>query len=559
MAVRVPRKVRFVAIAALAPLILPLAGAPALAAPPAREAAAAAEVVSIVRVRAPDRADRERLLRLDLDVMDGDRENVHVMLHGSADEARLRSTGLPVSVVVPDVAARNREARRAEEARALRRTASRLPTGRVTYRTLEETAEELARLEREHPGKVRRFALPLKSLLGHTVWAAEISRDVRRAGHKPAFLMTGLHHAREWPTVELTMEFAWDVLQNDGRDPRVTSLLDRARMIVVPIVNPDGFEMSRGLTQEQKRKNCRVNPGRVPTREECADPANFAKGVDPNRNYGAFWGGPGASHDENASNYRGEGPFSEPEIQNIRHLVHTNQITVAFSNHTPDARVLRAPSAPNEPVPADAVPYDALAQRLGGIMKWPAGPWPDIYYAASGTTEETVYYTTGAYGFTFEHTPGGRGFHPPYQYVIDQYLGIGAYPGSDAREAFLTGFEAAADPAGHGVISGRSTPGATLTLTKSFTMSTSPVARPDGSTGPALTYPVELTSSITVPRDGRFTWHVNPSPRPSQTATAHHAESWTITCRGPLGLLTQTARLTVVRGGAAHADLRRCL
>nr|WP_042187487.1 M14 family zinc carboxypeptidase [Kibdelosporangium sp. MJ126-NF4]CEL18127.1 Carboxypeptidase T precursor [Kibdelosporangium sp. MJ126-NF4]CTQ90644.1 Carboxypeptidase T precursor (EC 3.4.17.18) [Kibdelosporangium sp. MJ126-NF4] len=540
---------RFLSLTAAAVLAVGLAGVPVQAKPD--------DVVSIVRVTAPTKALQVKLIGLDLDLMDTEGTSINIMLHGARDEAKLRGAGFAPQVLVADVTARNRAARQAEEARARSLAASPLPTGRVSYRTLSETNTELMRLARAYPDRVKRFALPNRSLLDQTVWGLEITHDVHADDGKPVFLMTGLHHSREWPTVELTMEFVWDVLKNDRVDPRITSLLDRSRLIVVPIVNPDGFDMSRSLVQEQKRKNCRVTDGQRPTWVECADPANFDKGVDLNRNYGAFWGGPGAGASGLASNYRGQAPFSEPEIRNIRELISAKQVTVAISNHTPDARVLRVPSAPNEPRPADEGPYDALAQALGADMKWPAGPWPEIYYVASGTTEETAYYSAGTFAFTFEHTPGGRGFHPPYPFVIDQYFGTGAYPGSSARAAFLTAFEAAADPAKHSVITGKAPRGAKLTVQKNFTLDTSPVTNPDGSTGLITPFPYGLRSTLSVDRDGKFDWHVNPSLRPSQYLQKHLNESWTLTCHRPGGR-TMQVQVTVARGAVAEVDLSRC-
>ena len=56
-------------------------------------------------------------------------------------------------------------------------TSSPLPTGRVTYRTLTETNLELEQLAARHPDRVRRFALPHKTVLGQTVWALEVARN----------------------------------------------------------------------------------------------------------------------------------------------------------------------------------------------------------------------------------------------------------------------------------------------------------------------------------------------------------------------------------------------
>lgn len=434
---------------------------------------------------------------------------------------------------------------------------SSLPTARVTYRTLTETNIELERLAAKYPDRVTRFALPHKSVLGQTVWAIEISHNIKASAGKPVFLMTGLHHSREWPTVELTMEFVYDLLMHDATDPHISNLLDSVRVVVVPVVNPDGYEMSRTLLDEQKRKNCRVVDGQIPTFADCANPGNRNIGVDLNRNYGAFWGGGGASVGASGGSYRGAAPFSEPEIQNMRDLMATNQIVVALSNHTPDAKVLRVPSALEEPTPADVVVYDSLAQELGRDLKWEAGPWPKVYYVATGTMEEQAYYSAGTLAFTFENTPGQRGFHPVYSFVVDQYSGTGAYSGSNARAAFMRLLEAAANPALHSVLQIQAPAEAKLTIAKKFELETSPIVQADSSKAPPIKIPSSITSSITVPTGASaVTWHVNPSLRPSQHAQEFLQESWTLTCSS--GGKTMSVPVKVARGATAKVDMRKC-
>lgn len=436
-------------------------------------------------------------------------------------------------------------------------TSSPLPTGRVTYRTLTEVNLELKAIAARYPDRVKRFALTNPSLLGQRIYALEISHNVNVPSGKPVFVMTGLHHSREWPTVELTMEFIYDVLKNDGADPRISRLLENVRFIAVPVVNPDGYEMSRVMLNEQKRKSCRVLDGAVPTFAECANPLNRDVGVDLNRNYGAFWGGAGASVGAGGSSYRGASPFSEPEIQNMRDLLASHQVVVALSNHTPDAKVLRAPSSPEEPIPADVEAYDELAQAVGRDLNWPAGPWPEIYYAASGTMEEQAYYSAGTFAFTFENAPGQRSFHPAYSFVIDQYFGTGSYPASSARNGFLRLMEAAENPALHSVLDVKAPGGATLSLRKSFNLETSRIVNADSSRSAPILIPTTLTSTTTVPLGStRLRWHVNPSLRPSQHAKEHLKEAWTVTCT--LGTRTQSTTVTVARGQVAEVDLSRC-
>ena len=101
-------------------------------------------------------------------------------------------------------------------------------------------------------------------------------------------LVFGNHHAREWPSAETPMEFAHDLVATyDDGDARTVDLLTRTRVIIVPVSNPDGFDVSRtygdlidlndlngpldGGTvsilatpgNAYKRKNCRIVDGQT--------------------------------------------------------------------------------------------------------------------------------------------------------------------------------------------------------------------------------------------------------------------------------------------------------
>ena len=74
----------------------------------------------------------------------------------------------------------------------------------------------------------------------------EITENVTANDGKPSFLNMGVHHAREWPAGELTMEWAYELINGyKAGDPRATNIVKRSRNLVVPIVNPDGFNGSR--------------------------------------------------------------------------------------------------------------------------------------------------------------------------------------------------------------------------------------------------------------------------------------------------------------------------
>ena len=128
----------------------------------------------------------------------------------------------------------------------------------------------------------------------------------------------------------------------------------------MPLVNPDGFNVSREAQHsgaraafdvfdyEMKRKNCRPSPDPAYASGSCADnPAGGWSGVDPNRNYGGLWGGGGASTIWYDATFRGSGPFSEPETQNIHQLVASREVTSL--DHQPHVLEPRPASAGRSP------------------------------------------------------------------------------------------------------------------------------------------------------------------------------------------------------------------
>ena len=286
----------------------------------------------LVRVAVPTQADRDQLTNLGLDLTEHGGDNyVEVVLHNPDDATRLVQNDFTWTVTIPDLAIRQMQNNEINAAYAEATTVSALPSGRDTYRTLADYNNDLRTLANLHPSVVRRFSLNHTSLEGRTIYGVEISENVASATDgKPVFLIMGLHHAREWPSAENSMEFAFDLVKGYfGGDKRIKGLLGKTRVLVVPVVNVDGFEQSRkwgdlvdirevdqGGTASilgnpgnaYKRKNCRVADGQASTPAgacEATSPGGYGIGVDPNRNYGGLWGGAGASDIPADPTYRG--------------------------------------------------------------------------------------------------------------------------------------------------------------------------------------------------------------------------------------------------------------
>ncbi|WP_392545097.1 M14 family metallopeptidase [Oryzobacter telluris] len=486
------------------------------------------EKVQVVHVNAKTPAERTKVNNLGLDTTEhGDASGVEVLLHSAADAKRLRDAGFTWRVEDADLAATMRKARAADKAYAASVAASGLPSGRTSYRTLDEVNAELAQLAATYPTLVKPLTLERKSVEGRDVKGIEITTNAANVDDgKPVMLMMGAHHAREWPSVEHSMEWAYELLKGYGTDARATNIVQKTRTIIVPVVNVDGFVISRSAAPigdfgtfdyEMKRKNCTISantPAAYRTGTCNANLAGRLRGTDPNRNYPGFWGGNGASTSWSSDTYRGDGPGDTPEVDNIKRLISSRQVTNLITNHTFSNLVLRPPSLLSTGYSPDEPQYKALGKSMTDANSY--SNWASFQlYDTSGSVEDWSYWQTGGFGFTFEI--GTEGFHPEYQNaVVAEYLGLepaaGAGKGGN-REAYYRMAEATVDKAFHSTITGTAPAGRVLTVSKSFQTLTSPVNQPDGSVGAPVAYQNDLSSSLKT-TGGKFSWAVNPSTRP---------------------------------------------
>jgi hypothetical protein len=489
---------------------------------------------SIVRVDVDSAVEGSLLLGSFDDTHEAGDGWIELLLH-PGDSARLDALGFSYRVVDADPLLHEL----AERAQAHPLVA--LPGPDLTdYRHLADYEAELGDLAKKNPKLVRLIKLPHPSLEGRTVQGVEIAARVKKDDGRPVFEVDGVHHAREWPAGEYPMIFAHYLVEGYGKVPAVTNLLRKSRVMVVPIVNVDGFEYSReSLVNPQGEAAIPFEAAGLEAywrknRRSASGTGADAYGVDPNRNYSYHWGDDiGGSSDQQADQtYRGEAPFSEPEPQNIRDLVLTNEVTGLVSNHTSGRLVLRPWGDTFEFSPEEDMFVsigERLSKALGGYRNIPGR----MLYATTGTTSDWAYAATGSIAYTIEHATS---FHPPY---ADE---VGANWKKVMKGYMILG-KAAATPRLHSVVKGRvvNKKGrpvrAKLEVHKPFLTPLWPT-NPTGQK--AVEEAVHIKSTTT--RNGSFAWHLNPSTRP--IATKKEAYHLTISAGG----YAETVKVILKRG-----------
>ena len=312
----------------------------------------------------------------------------------------------------------------------------------------------MKRLAREHPDLVRPITLNHETYEGRPVEGIEIATNPNARDGRPVFLQMGVHHAREWPSGEHAMEWAYELILGYRRgDARAKRLVETTRTIVVPVVNPDGFNASREAGQlylngdgadtdadgsgdisdeefilaaaahpnEYRRKNCRL-PG-DPAAGSCTQPSHgHLRGRRrPEPQLRRVLGRPRRrAATSTTQTYRGPAAFSEPETQNVRELVSSRQVTTLITNHTFSNLVLRPPGLASQGLAPDEPALKALGDSMAAENGY-TSQYGWQLYDTTGTTEDWSYSATGGYGYTFEI--GDLGFHPPFAETVAEWSG----------------------------------------------------------------------------------------------------------------------------------------
>ncbi|XP_071160505.1 carboxypeptidase B-like [Mytilus edulis] len=143
-------------------------------------------------------------------------------------------------------------------------------------------------------------------------------RGKRRRKMKPAILIDGGIHAREWISPAVVLYIINQLKNNPTKDPAIEKLVVMYDWYIIPVLNPDGYVYSY-TTDPCWRKN---------RRQTSNDPKCF--GVDLNRNFGfdnESWNpAVGGSRDPcDYQRFAGNGPFTEDESKALRRVMDRNK------------------------------------------------------------------------------------------------------------------------------------------------------------------------------------------------------------------------------------------
>uniref|UniRef100_A0A1A8ETY9 Carboxypeptidase A1 n=3 Tax=Nothobranchius TaxID=28779 RepID=A0A1A8ETY9_9TELE len=230
--------------------------------------------------------------------------------------------------------------------------------------------------------------------------------------NRPAvWIDTGIH-SREWVTQASGIWFAKKIVKDYGSDPALTAILNNMDIFLEIATNPDGYYYTH-TSNRMWRKTRKPNPG-----SSCV-------GVDPNRNWDAGFGGPGASSSPCSETYRGPSAHSESEVKSIVDFVKSHGNFKAFISIHSYSQMLMYPYGYTRTPVKDQAELHQLAQKaitdLASLYgtRYRYGSIIDTIYQASGGTIDWTYNQGIKYSYTFELRDTGRyGFVLPASQII---------------------------------------------------------------------------------------------------------------------------------------------
>ena len=335
--------------------------------------------------------------------------------------AALEQLGLAYEVMIRDVQALVDAERAQIEAWHRARDegfAGRADDWYTTYHTRTEIDTYVAALAANSGGLATRAQFG-SSLEGLPMYAIRISGpdlpgNPRSA--RPKIVFNGCQHAREWVTPPTVVYIAEKLIAGAASDTRIQTILSKCEVVVVPIVNPDGYEYT-WTTQRMWRKNRRNN-------------GDGSFGVDLNRNWSQGWGGnDGSSPSPASETYRGPAAFSEPESAALRDFMTSldsgGSVVAGSMDVHSYSQLILSPWGYTEMLPPNAAFFDGLNVQLEAAIEsvfgtdYVAGPTATTIYVASGTASDWSFGALGSVGYGMEmRDTGAFGFALPADQIL---------------------------------------------------------------------------------------------------------------------------------------------
>ncbi|XP_012262766.2 carboxypeptidase A2-like [Athalia rosae] len=277
---------------------------------------------------------------------------------------------------------------------------------------------------------------------GLPIKLAKISTGLAKNGEsKPVVWIDSGMHAREWigPAVA-----TYILNQLVEKNTTYLKLLDSSDFMILPILNPDGYEFSHTADRLWRKTRSSHAASDDSENEARSGPLGLfhllshytrwffyrCEGVDPNRNFGYHWGekeSGAASTDPCHETYAGPNAFSEPETRAMAEYILANRqrIKMYLTLHS-YSQMLLIPWGYTRSRPSDFDELENVARKATNAMlkvhgtEYQVGASPDLLYPTSGGSDDWAKGIAGIkYAYTLELRDRGiYGFLLPARQIV---------------------------------------------------------------------------------------------------------------------------------------------
>ena len=278
------------------------------------------------------------------------------------------------------------------------------------YKTPAETEALVMQFHNDFPAITDLVSIG-QTLEGREMWALKISDNPAVDEDEPVVLYNGQHHAREVMTVEIMLDAIEYLCTNYGTDPQVTNWVNNLEIWIVPQVNLDGIDYVFSTYYDWRK-------------DRHTPPAGYSDyGIDPNRNYPAFWGAcNGSSGTPSSDTYRGQYPGESNCVQNMIDFATIIRPVFDISFHSYSELVIYPYGCDGSYTP-DQDALSAVGHTMAGMIETDSGSmgyepgtcW-EILYDTDGGDIDWYYADLGTFAYVIEVNSSSQGFQPSWSW-----------------------------------------------------------------------------------------------------------------------------------------------
>jgi len=259
------------------------------------------------------------------------------------------------------------------------------------YKTLFEVYQQIWSIADSRPDLVHLSKIGY-STDGFPIYLCVLGQD---DGQKPAILYTANIHGNECVATHMALAILRHFVQNEGKDQRITRLIQDVSIWIVPMLNPDGYH-------DTVRQQLTYGTGLLFRKN--------ASGVDLNRNfphdpdYHSWDPRSGSNWLELSPNYRGEKPLSEPETMALQTgVLDKRTFDIALGFHTSGGLIVYPWGRQPEPCPDDALFREVALAYQSEQIHYPYRIHQQYkWYPVIGNINDYLYEKYGTLSYTIE-------------------------------------------------------------------------------------------------------------------------------------------------------------